>query len=53
MNKKVLKYGGFGAIIVGTVAVFFGGGSVDEIVKVVGLVFSAIGIIVTAFATKA
>lgn len=45
-KKKALKIGGLAAIAAGVVAVYFGGGSEGEVVSVVGLVFTGIGLLV-------
>lgn len=51
-GKKVLKVSGIVGIIAGCVALYFGGGDVESASSIVGLAFSAIGIIVAAIGVK-
>jgi hypothetical protein len=46
-TKKIVLYSGLGAIALGGIAVYFGGGTEGVATEVVGAVFQIIGVIAT------
>lgn len=46
-TKKIIKWSGIGAVAVGSLAIYIGGGSEGYAIEVVGAVFAVVGIVMS------